>query len=269
MPREDVPYPGGALCRLKCQINELWQAVRNKLHSINGVPGDGNGDVKILAGQNVQIVNDQLHNEITISATGGGSVEDVVKTVSGVAPDADGEVTITAGSNITITPDADTNSIEIEATVPTMDAVAPIYIDGDGKIALKDWVLYDSTDWSVFIDANNQVTEDLIILMDGQNINDDIYIPKGVNKNALPSNSSVYYNTNESLKISAYNQMNKIFTNSASVNMIYANLSAYPSGSGTLNESFNISMSQYSSYYMPKITDPSSTASGVRLFRRA
>ena len=97
MPREDVPYPGGALCRLKCQINELWQAVRNKLHSINGVPGDGNGDVKILAGQNVQIVNDQVQGEITISATV-AAPQDVVKSVNGELPDSAGAVVIPVGT---------------------------------------------------------------------------------------------------------------------------------------------------------------------------
>ena len=68
MPRQDVPYPGGR-CSLRCEIANLWNALKTKLHSINGVQGDGNGNVKILAGQNVQIVNDQVQGEITISAT--------------------------------------------------------------------------------------------------------------------------------------------------------------------------------------------------------
>ena len=92
MPREGVPYPGGAICRLKCELKNLWQAVGAKLHSINGVPGDGAGNVKILAGSNVTIANDAAHNEITIS-----SAEDAVKSVNGVLPDQDGDITINTG----------------------------------------------------------------------------------------------------------------------------------------------------------------------------
>ena len=96
MPRQDVPYPGAGRCSLRCEIANLWNAIKTKLHSINGVPGDGNGDVKILAGTNVQIVNDQVHNEITISATGGSA--DVVKSVNGELPDAAGAVVIPVGT---------------------------------------------------------------------------------------------------------------------------------------------------------------------------
>ena len=184
MPRQDVPYPGGR-CSLRCEIANLWNALKTKLHSINGVQGDGNGNVKILAGQNVQIVNDQVQGEITISATG-GSAEDVVKsvngelpdqdgdvvidtgvlTVNGVSADADGEVTITAGSNITITPDADTNSIEISADVPS-----------------GNWNLYASTDWSQLFDTNGKSLYDMIIALyrgdsGGPYRDGFVYVPK-------------------------------------------------------------------------------------------
>lgn len=49
MPRQDVPY-GGAICRLKERIAEIWDKLDQKLHSINGVEGDGAGDVKIVSG---------------------------------------------------------------------------------------------------------------------------------------------------------------------------------------------------------------------------
>ena len=49
MPRQDVPY-GGAICRLKERIAEIWDRLDQKLHSINGVEGDGAGDVKIVSG---------------------------------------------------------------------------------------------------------------------------------------------------------------------------------------------------------------------------
>ena len=96
MPREDVPYPGGR-CSLRCEIANLWNALKTKLHSINGVQGDGNGDVKILAGQNVQIVNDQVQGEITISATA-AAPQDVVKSVNGELPDSAGAVVIPVGT---------------------------------------------------------------------------------------------------------------------------------------------------------------------------
>ncbi len=49
MPRQDVPY-GGAICRLKERIAEIWDKLDQKLHSINGVEGDGAGNVNIVSG---------------------------------------------------------------------------------------------------------------------------------------------------------------------------------------------------------------------------
>lgn len=49
MPRQDVPY-GGAICRLKERIAEIWDKLDEKLHSINGVEGDGAGNVEIVSG---------------------------------------------------------------------------------------------------------------------------------------------------------------------------------------------------------------------------
>lgn len=49
MPRQDVPY-GGAICRLKERIAEIWDELGEKLHSINGVEGDGAGNVEIVSG---------------------------------------------------------------------------------------------------------------------------------------------------------------------------------------------------------------------------
>lgn len=49
MPRQDVPY-GGAICRLKERIAEIWDKLGEKLHSINGVEGDGAGNVEIVSG---------------------------------------------------------------------------------------------------------------------------------------------------------------------------------------------------------------------------
>ena len=57
MPRQDVPY-GGALCRLKERIAEIWDKLGEKLHSINGVEGDGAGDVKIVSGDAAITITD-------------------------------------------------------------------------------------------------------------------------------------------------------------------------------------------------------------------
>ena len=67
MPRQDVPY-GGAICRLKERIAEIFDKLGEKLHTINGVPGDGDGNVKIVSGSSaVVITNDPTQNEIEVS----------------------------------------------------------------------------------------------------------------------------------------------------------------------------------------------------------
>ena len=66
MPRQDVPY-GGAICRLKERIAEIWDKLGEKLHSINGVEGDAAGDVKIVSGDAaITISDDQVNHQITI-----------------------------------------------------------------------------------------------------------------------------------------------------------------------------------------------------------
>ena len=67
MPRQDVPY-GGAICRLKERIAEIWDRLDEKLHSINGVEGDGAGNVEIVSGNDaVVITNDQIGHKIEVS----------------------------------------------------------------------------------------------------------------------------------------------------------------------------------------------------------
>ena len=67
MPRKDVPY-GGAICSLKERIAELFDLVGEKLHSINGVQGDGQGNVKIVSGDPaVVITSEAAQNEIEIA----------------------------------------------------------------------------------------------------------------------------------------------------------------------------------------------------------
>ncbi len=67
MPRQDVPY-GGAICRLRERITEIFDKLGEKLHTINGVPGDGDGNVKIVSGSSaVVITNDPTQNEISVA----------------------------------------------------------------------------------------------------------------------------------------------------------------------------------------------------------
>ena len=71
MPRQDVPY-GGALCRLKERIAEIWDKLGEKLHSINGVEGDGAGDVKIVSGDAAVVITSDLVNhqiEVTLDSS--------------------------------------------------------------------------------------------------------------------------------------------------------------------------------------------------------
>lgn len=67
MPRQDVPY-GGAICRLKERIAEIWDKLGEKLHSINGVEGDGAGNVEIVSGDAVVVINnDQIGHRIEVA----------------------------------------------------------------------------------------------------------------------------------------------------------------------------------------------------------
>lgn len=67
MPRQDVPY-GGAICRLKERIAEIWDKLDQKLHSINGVEGDGAGNVDIVSGDAAVVINnDQIGHRIEVT----------------------------------------------------------------------------------------------------------------------------------------------------------------------------------------------------------
>lgn len=68
MPREDVPYPGRAICSLKCEIKRLWDVVATKLKSINGVEGDGQGNITIVSENPALTVNDYpVQNQIGLA----------------------------------------------------------------------------------------------------------------------------------------------------------------------------------------------------------
>lgn len=100
MPRQDVPY-GGAICRLKERIAEIWDTLNQKLHSINGVEGDGAGDVKIVSGDAAVVINnDQIGHRIEVSLN-----HNAIPTAS----------SLIAGDNIEINP-AEEGKIEISVT---------------------------------------------------------------------------------------------------------------------------------------------------------
>ena len=68
MPREGVPYPSREICSLKCQIDALQRQINELMKSVNGVQGDGQGNVSLISGDPAIVINsDQVQHEIEIS----------------------------------------------------------------------------------------------------------------------------------------------------------------------------------------------------------
>ena len=83
MPRQDVPY-GGAICRLKERIAEIWDKLDQKLHSINGVEGDGAGNVEIVSGDAaITVSGSQVGHYIEIGLDHGNLPAAAVSSVNG------------------------------------------------------------------------------------------------------------------------------------------------------------------------------------------
>lgn len=83
MPRKGVPY-GDAVCSLKERIAELFDLVGKKLHSINGVQGDGQGNVKLKSGDPaVVITGNAAQNEIEIALDNSKLPSAAVSSVNG------------------------------------------------------------------------------------------------------------------------------------------------------------------------------------------
>ena len=83
MPRQDVPY-GGAICRLKERIAEIWDKLGEKLHSINGVEGDGAGNVEIVSGDAaITVSGSQVGHYIEIGLDHGNLPAAAVSSVNG------------------------------------------------------------------------------------------------------------------------------------------------------------------------------------------
>ena len=68
MPRQGVPYPSREICSLKCQIDALQRQINELMKSINGVEGDGQGNVSLISGDPAVVIsNDAVQNKIEIS----------------------------------------------------------------------------------------------------------------------------------------------------------------------------------------------------------
>ena len=169
----------GCCKSLAAKVRELYQRCANAIKSINGINPDGANNFDILAGAGIQV--NPRANGIEIVNTGAlPPAVDSVETINQIAPDANHDFAITAGSGIQI--NAGTNGIEIEniSQGAVYTGISPIQISASNEISLKGWTVYDSTDWSVFKDANRTITEDLILIVATQYHSKTYYLPKGL-----------------------------------------------------------------------------------------
>lgn len=177
--RRGVPDRCSRLNSLAEKVRELWERCANAIKSINGINPDGANNFDILPGAGIQV--NPRANGIEIVNTGAlPPAIDSVETINQIAPDANHDFAITAGSGIQI--NAGTNGIEIENTSQgaIYTGVSPIEVSADNEISLKDWVVYDSTNWSGFLDANKAITEDLLLIIATEHHSKTYYLPKGL-----------------------------------------------------------------------------------------
>ena len=84
MPRQGVPYPSREICSLKCQIDALNAKINELMKSINGVQGDGQGDLTLVSGDPAIVINnDQAQHEIEIALDGSQLPAAAVSSVNG------------------------------------------------------------------------------------------------------------------------------------------------------------------------------------------
>lgn len=74
MTRKGVPHACDKKCSPWCALKEkldaLWDRTHNAFTSLNGVSGDGSGNLQIEAGENISL--EQSGNKIKITGEGGG-----------------------------------------------------------------------------------------------------------------------------------------------------------------------------------------------------
>ena len=84
MPRQGVPYPSREICSLKCQIDALQRQINELMKSINGVQGDGQGDLTLVSGDPAIVINnDQAQHEIEIALDQSALPSALVSSVNG------------------------------------------------------------------------------------------------------------------------------------------------------------------------------------------
>ena len=116
MPRQDVPY-GGALCRIRERIGELFDLLGQKLHSINGVEGDGQGNITVVSGDPAVVINnDQVQHEIEIALDSSQLPAAAVSSVNGQT----GTVALTADDIPSDNGDVQTDLDNLEAADTTL-----------------------------------------------------------------------------------------------------------------------------------------------------
>lgn len=168
-------------------------------------------------------VNGQLPDQ-----DGEVTVDVGVKTVNTIAPDSDGDFTISAGTNVTITPT--TNGVEIEAEGGSPEAIDPIYIDADGKIAFKGWTQVSGYQWAYLKEDNQTTTDILLYIGSWRRV---VYIPKGTATNQYLYEDSA--NMNQGIYTDSANirimkigyQLGDIISNSYSMSNNVAYISQY------------------------------------------
>lgn len=135
MPRQDVPY-GGAICRLKERIAEIWDKLGEKLHSINGVEGDAAGDVKIVSGDAaVVITSDQVNHQIEVALDSSQLPAAAVSSVNGQT----GAVALDAGDipsdgNSDVQTDIDNLKTNVNANTSAIAAEALARANADSTL---------------------------------------------------------------------------------------------------------------------------------------
>ena len=115
MPREGVPYPERLLCSVRCELKNIWTSLSGKLHSVNGVEGDGAGNVNIVSGDAAVVVTtDPSLNQIEVSLDQSQLPAAAVSSVNGET----GAVVLDASEIPYNDPDGYTDDVDEKLNVP-------------------------------------------------------------------------------------------------------------------------------------------------------
>lgn len=139
MPREGVPYPERLLCSVRCELKNIWNALSGKLHSVNGVEGDGQGNVDIVSGDAAVVVTPQpLSNQVEISLDQSQLPSAAVTSVNGqtgaVVLDGTDIKTAVYGPNNTATQDIATARTAIQSVSQNVTAEATARQNADSAL---------------------------------------------------------------------------------------------------------------------------------------